>query len=105
MENRNPILEQENYAEGYNKSIEELKHNPEIVEFDKLCYELFEAQEMGRKFIEHVTNRFLLAVGGQPGSPTFSQEVMWSEGVRYAFLLLRNSVIQHKQRIQAGLNK
>jgi len=98
----NPYLEPENYMAGYQESIEKLKNNPELVEFDRLCYELFEMNEMGKKFIEHVTDRYLLAVGGTPGSTTFPQEVMWSEGVRYAFLLLRNSVKQHKQRIQAG---
>ena len=102
---KNPILEQENYSAGYNESIENLKNSPPIVEFDKLCYELFEMQEMGRKFLEYVTDRYLLSVGGMPGSPTYPQEIMWAEGVRYAFLLLRNSVTQHKQRIQAGVNK
>ena len=67
-----------------------------------MCYELFEHQEIGRKFIEHVTNRYLLAPGGIPDSPTYPQQVMWAEGVRYAFLLLRNSIKSHQQRIAAG---
>ena len=99
---RNPLIEQENYWEGYQKNIDNLKNNPELLEFDKLCYELFEHQEAGRKFIELVTKRYLLAPSGTPGSPTFPNECMWGEGVRYAFLLLRNAVQSHKQRIQAG---
>jgi hypothetical protein len=98
---KNPLIQPENYFEGYAKSAEALKNNPEIIEFDKLCYELFEHQEAGRKFIEIITNRYLLAPLGSPGSPTFSQDVMWGEGLRYAFLLLRNSVRAHQQRINA----
>lgn len=98
----NHLLEQENYFKPYQQSVEDLKNQPQIIEFDRLCYELFESQEIGRKFIEHVTNTYLLAPSGTPGSPTFSQECMWGEGVRYAFLLLRNSITQHKQRIVAG---
>jgi len=98
----NPILEQENHFAGYQESIEALKNQPELVEFDKLCYELFEMNEMGKKFMEHVTDRFLLSTAGQPDHPSFANQAVWFEGVRYGFLLLRNSVKSHQQRIAAG---
>lgn len=98
---KNPLLEQENYFEGYQKSVEALKNDPKLLEFDKLCYELFENQEAGRRFIELVKDRYLLAPSTLPGSPTASNEAMWGEGVRYAFLLLINAVKSHKQRINA----
>ena len=101
----NPLIQPENYFQGYTDSVEKLKHNPELIEYDKLCYELFEHQEVGRKFMEHVINRYLLAPGGTPGSPTFANEVMWAEGLRYFILLLRNSVKAHKQRIEAHKQK
>jgi hypothetical protein len=101
MQERNPLLEQENYFEGYNESINKLKNDPKVLEFDKLCYELFENNQAGKRFIELVTERYLLAPSGMPGSPTYQNEVMWAEGVRYAFLLLRNGVMSHKQRIVA----
>ena len=97
----NPLIQPENYFQGYQESAEKLKNNPEILKFDKLCYELFEAQEAGRKFIELITERYLLAPASTPGSPTFDNEVKWAEGLRYAFLLLRNAVKSHKQRIEA----
>lgn len=99
---KNPLLEPENYFKGYQKSVDALKNNPELLEFDKLSYELFEHQEAGRRWLEHVTERYLLAPAGLPGSPTFPNEAMWGEGVRYAFLLIRNAIKSHKQRIQAG---
>ncbi len=103
MQDRNPLLEPEDYFAGYKDSIDKLKNDPKVIEFDKLCYELFSVNDLGKKFIELVTERYLLTVAGTPGSPTYPQECMWSEGVRYAFLLLRNSVKQHEQRIHAGV--
>ena len=102
QESENPFIKPENYFHGYQENIEKLKNDPSVIEFDKLCYELFEMQDMGKKFMEHVTNRYLLATAGSPDSPTFAQQCMWSEGVRYAFLLLRTHITSHKQRIVAG---
>ena len=104
---KNPLIEPENYFKGYEESAEALKNDPQVIkglEFDKLCYELFERQEAGKKFIEYVTDRYLLAPSSLPGSPTFDNEVKWGEGLRYAFLLLRNAIKSHKQRIQAQGN-
>lgn len=97
----NPLIQPENYFKGYDESVANLKNDPKLIEFDKLCYELFEHQETGRKFIELVTDRYLLAPTCMPGSPTFQSEAAWGEGLRYAFLLLRNAVKSHKQRIEA----
>ena len=104
MEN-NPLLQPEDYFQGYQKSIEDLKHNPQILEFDKLTYELFEHQEVGRKWLELAIERYILAPAGTPGSPTFANEVMWGEGVRYPFLLIRAAIKAHKQRIHAEGHK
>jgi hypothetical protein len=101
----NPLIQPENYFQGYDASVEALKNDPTLIEFDKLCYELFEHQEAGRKFIELVTNRYLLAPSCSPGSPNFGEQAIWGEGLRYAFLLLRNAVQAHKQRIQAVQGK
>lgn len=97
----NPFLQQENYFKGYEDSINQLKNDPSLLEFDRLCYELFEHQEAGRRFMELITDRYLLMPGSLPGSRTFDNEVKWAEGLRYAFLLLRNAVKAHKQRIEA----
>jgi hypothetical protein len=97
----NPFLQPENYFKGYDESIKKLKNDPSLIEFDKVCYELFEHQEIGRRFMELVTDRYLLMPGSLPGSAYFDNEVKWAEGLRYAFLLLRNAIKSHKQRIEA----
>lgn len=99
----NPLLEQENYFAPYNKSIEELKNKPEIIAFDKLCYEVFEASEMGRKFIEVVKDVFFIASfpGITRGSPTYQIDLLYVEGWRDGYRKIMQSVMSHKQRIQA----
>lgn len=101
---RNPLLEPENFFEGYNKSIESYKNNPEIIAFDRMCYELFEATELGRKFIEFVTERFFVYSQVQRGNPTYQLDCIWQEGFRDAYRMLMNSVMSHKQRIRAETN-
>ena|ERR1700733_1623627 len=105
MEHKNSLIEPENYFKGYAESAEKLKNQPEILELDKLCYEVFEHYEPGKKLMEVLVNRFLLAPSSTPGSTTFDNEVKFGEGLRYAFLLLRNCVKSHKQRIMAQEGK
>jgi len=97
----NPLLQQENYFAGYDESVQALKNNPQLIEFDKLCYEIFEKTETGKRFLELVTDRYLLAPAGAPGSEAFANQAIWAEGVRYSFLLMLNAIKSHKQRIEA----
>ena len=98
----NPLLEQENYFKPYEKSMTDLRNQPEALLFDKLCYELFEASETGRKFIEHITQRFLINSQVGRGSPTYMQDVVWQEGFRDAYRMIINHIQSHKQRMKAG---
>ena len=100
----NPYLQQENYLEGYQKSVEELKNKPAIIEFDKLCYELFEMNETGKRFLELATERYLIQSLAGRGNATYQIDVLWAEGFKDAFRLFLNCVNSHKQRIQAGKN-
>lgn len=97
----NPYIEQENYFAGYEKSIHELKNHPDIVEFDKLCYEVFEHNEMGRKFIEFATKRFLVHSQITKGNPTYQLDVIWQEGFRDAYRMILNHIDSHRQRMKA----
>lgn len=101
----NPYLEQENFAEGYTKSSEELRNSPEIIEFDKLCFELFSANQQGKRFLELVVERYLIPALAKPGTPTYQLDCMWAEGFKDFGRMLRGSVIAHQQRIKAGENK
>jgi hypothetical protein len=98
----NSILEPENFFEGYQKSIEKLRNNPEVIEFDKLCYELFCANEKGKRFMELVKERYLLPAMAKPGTATYQLDVMWAEGFKDFGRLLLGAVLAHQQRIKAG---
>ena len=98
---KNPLIEQENYFEGYQKNIENLKNNPELLEFDKLCYELFEHQDAGRRFMALVTEKYLIPSMVSKGNPTYQLDVLWQEGFKDFARMIRNCVLSHKQRINA----
>lgn len=103
--NPNPILNQENYWEGYQKSIEELKNNPEVLAFERMCYEVFEATEIGRKFLEYAQYRFIVNSQIGRGTESYQIDTVWQEGFRDAYRMILQSVTSHKQRIQAGVNQ
>jgi hypothetical protein len=98
---KNPLIEPENYFEGYQKSIEQLKNNPLALEFDKLCYELFEHQESGKRFIQLVTERYLIPSMVSKGNPTYQLDVLWQEGFKDFIRMLITCTNAHKQRIVA----
>ncbi len=97
----NPFLEQENYFAAYQQNIDNLKNNPEVIAFDKLCYEVFEHQESGRLFLEEIRRRFFMRSMVSKGAPTYQIDVLWQEGFRDAWMMVINAVMAHKQRIKA----
>lgn len=104
MEN-NPLLTPENYFKQYQDNIDKLKNNPLLVEFDRMCYEVFESNEMGRKLLEYISDTFLKPSLAKVGSNTYQIDVIWAEGFKDAFRKIFYSIQSHKQRIQAGMNK
>ena len=103
MEN-NPLLEPENFFAGYQEKIDNLKNQPQVIEFDKLCFELFEKSEIGRRFIELITERYLINSLAKPGTATYQIDVLWAEGFKDFPRMLIGSVKSHQQRILAGTN-
>ncbi len=101
----NPLLQPEDYTAGYNESIAALKNNPELISFDKLCYELFEMNEMGKKFMQIVHDRYLIPAIVNRGENNYQLMVIWADGFKDFARLLIQSVLSHKQRIQAEVNK
>lgn len=100
-EQNNPYLAKENYFEGYQKSIDELKNNPAIIAFDKLCYEVFEASEIGREFMKFAKDRFLIHSQITKGTATYQIDVIWQEGFRDAYRMILTHIESHSQRIKA----
>lgn len=101
----NPLLQNEDYMAEYRKNIDKLKNNPEVVMFDKLCYELFEVNETGKRFIKYVEETFLIPGLGKLGSPTYQIDIIWAEGYKDAYRKIKASLIAHKQRIKAEADR
>lgn len=100
----NPLLMQENYFQGYQDSIEKMKNNPLLVAFDKLCYEVFQANPLGKDFLNIVKERFFIGSfpGVAKGTPTYQIDLLYVEGFRDAYRTIMASVESHSQRIAAG---
>ena len=98
----NPILKSEDYFKQYNEQINNLKNRPEVIELDKLCFELFEANEQGRKFLQLITERYLIPPLAMRSTATYQIDVIWGEGFKEAFRMLKAHVASHQQRIAAG---
>jgi hypothetical protein len=99
-EETNEYLKQENYFEGYQKKINELKSRPDVVELDKLCFMVF-ASEDGKKLLNEFLERYLLPGFVNPGAPNPGEAALYYEGFKEAFRLIRGSIRAHQQRIEA----
>jgi hypothetical protein len=98
----NPLLQPEDFLQGYRDSIENLKNNPELISFDKLCYELFEQNELGKKFMQIAEERYLIPSIVNRESSNYKTMVIWADGFKDAFRLIKQGVLSHAQRINAG---
>lgn len=95
-EEGNPLIEQYNYWQPYQESIDKLKQShPETVQFAKLCYQVFET-DAGRKLMETLEQKYLIPTMVKVGCSGYETFSVYSNGFKDALLLLRNAVIQHK---------
>jgi hypothetical protein len=95
MKHKNPLIEPENYFDGYKESIEQLKNRPELVEFDRLCYDIFAMTEDGKRWIELVTARYLIPSLVNNNNAKYETACIWSEGFKET----------HAQRKKMEMNK
>ncbi len=100
MTEENPFLKQEDYFEGYQKKIDELKMRPDIVELDKLCYLVFKSDD-GKALLNEFLERYLLPGFVNPAMENAGHAALFYEGFKEAFRLIRGSVKAHQQRIDA----
>lgn len=100
MNNENPFLKQENYFEGYQKSIDDMKYRPELIEFDKLCYSVFKSKD-GKKLMEMIVERFLLPGFVDPSAKNPGDAALYFEGFKNAYRILKNCVQSHELRIKS----
>lgn len=98
----NPFLQQEDYFASYKKSMEEMRNNPQMIELDKLCFELFGMNEQGKKFLEMAKERWLIPALAKPGTATYQIDVIWAEGFKDFIRMIVMGIQTHNQRIKAG---
>lgn len=104
MTDENPYLKQEDYFEGYQKKIDELKFRPDVVHLDKLCYSVFSTED-GKQLLNEFCERYLLQGFVNPSVANASHAALYYEGFKEAFRLIRGSVKAHQQRIDAEKSK
>lgn len=100
IEEENEYLKPENFYEGYNKSIEKLKNNPEAIEIDKLCYLVFRSEE-GKRLIEIFKDRYIYPAYVHPNSSNMSEACIYFEGFKEGFRQIIASIHKQQQRIDA----
>jgi len=101
QDQKNPFLEQEDYFAGYKKNIDALRNDPNLIELDTLCFELFGLNEQGKKFLELATDRWLYPALAKPGTATYQIDVLWAEGFKDFIRMIRMAIVTHTQRIKA----
>ena len=98
----NPYIKPENYYAGYQDSMEKLKENPDLVEFDKLCHLVFTSPD-GIALMDQIDKRYLLPSLASPASANYETMVVYTEGFKEAFRMIKGFVLSHDQRIKAEI--
>jgi len=97
----NPLLQPEDFLLQYRQSAERLKNNPDLVSFDRLCYQLFVMNPDGKKFMETVNQRYLIPSLVNKESPNYQLMVIWADGFKDFPRLILDCIRAHDQRIKA----
>lgn len=103
--NNNPYIGADDHFKTYNENIEKLKNDPNLVSFDKLCYEVFEHYEPGRKLLERLQDIFLHQARSDPTRGTYVSETIFNDGMRALIIRFIDAVRSHSQRIKAESKK
>jgi len=106
-EEKNPLIEPENYYEGYNASMQKFSDSqPKHIAFDELCFNLFGLSDDGKKFLEILKERFIFpSVPCKLAGGDFPSAAIYYEGYREAFRQLIGQVEGYKQRIAVEAQK
>jgi hypothetical protein len=101
----NPFIGADDHFKKYNENIDRLKNDPNIVAFDRLCYEVFEHYEPGKKLLERLEQLYLHQAMSDPTRGTYVSETIFNDGMRALIIRFMQAVKSHSQRIKAETNK
>ena len=97
-------FDNENYFDGYDESIDDLKSKPDTVQIDKLCYLVFETPD-GKKLSDEFESRFVIPSLANRSSGNYSEDLIYCEGFKDAFRYIKTCITSHRQRIAAENEK
>jgi len=103
-ETPNPYIEPENYYEPLNDNIKKLKENPELIAFNKLCYEIFLQNFFGIELMKILIEKFFFSKRIEPGQPNYSIACIHLEGARDLITEMKNCANNHLKYINAEAN-
>ena len=104
-EKTNPYIQPFNHFSGYDESIKKLQERPEAVEFERLCYEIFEMTNPGKRLLELFDERYIEPCLVDIGNPNYQISITWAEGYKQAFRNIKQAITTHKQRKITETNK
>jgi len=99
MTEKNPLIEPENYFDGYNQSAKNAAMaEPGQVAFDELCFTVLGLTEDGKKLMEILKERFIMPSVPAKLGLDFPISATYYEGFREAFRQLIGHVEGYKAR-------
>ncbi len=102
---KNPLIYPPNIFDEYNKSIKDLRNNPQSIEFDKLCYLVFNQNEDGKKLLEILEKKFLKSRLAHLNSANYEIACVRAECMREVILGFMESIESYVQRVQNNGDK
>lgn len=101
MDNTELLMGQEDYWAGYQASIDKLKNDPNVVEFDKLCFYVFGLSEEGKTLLDYFKNNILMASIPAKLDSNYDKACIYYEGYREAFRQLIHGTKNYQIRKEA----
>jgi len=92
-------IDNQDYSEGYKKNIEALKNKPEMLAFNKACFDM-ESTKEGAALMDMLEERFLLPALINPNHPDFTKLLPYYEGVRDMVRTIKMSSKAHEAFIE-----
>jgi len=103
---KNPGIEIPNPYEELQGNIDKMaQENPEMLEESKLCYEVFERNEYGKKLLKIYEDRFLFASLVNPFSVNVNESSMYWVGFTDVIKGFKRQIADHKMRINEVCQK
>jgi hypothetical protein len=94
----NPYIAPQNYLSGYQDSLNQFQETANQIELDRLCFEVFVANETGRKLMEVIKSRYIHTATPFKIGPDYKYACIYYEGLRQAYRGLEELAMSYKHR-------